>query len=505
MTDQNTPADQQDLWSFNPIKLLPSRAAATELFTTCTIGAVLTELASFAIGLWLLIRTDELDFSVFLAALAVTAITIMIIFWMRTKAGFWSVGIFFLMELLAGLYGLYDARAQYAAMSQGAGKFHLEWKIYAAPAVFDLVISAWALRAFLFVVRHGGRLSGADAPAETVFPPVAPSPSLRETQLQPDRPAVEQPLVEAAAQSRPAESPQQTARNPGETRQQMHPRNVAAISLFLVAIIAGVTKLYFMPATGAADANSGTPSAISALPAIQADLIVSEQLRREGIEVAEGDTGPNAYCLNEKLLIANNTSKPLALGAALYATEWSTLGIVQPAGTIALPLDEEGQLVVHDEETNKILFSIGVTKCGPANAEPASAEPVGRWTSSWGQGTSEYEIKNDSAGSDNFFISCPSGAGAQVYITVGGVSPAPGDKVLVTAGGDEVELYASPEGHIATESHVDHDSFIALWGLLRSRSAMRVRLLGGQSTSFSLQGAAKVLPSEPCETGYASM
>ncbi|RYD42185.1 MAG: hypothetical protein EOP63_13630 [Sphingomonadales bacterium] len=54
-------------------------------------------------------------------------------------------------------------------------------------------------------------------------------------------------------------------------------------------------------------------------------------------------------------------------------------------------------------------------------ASTARAEPIGRWWSGFGQGTLEYAIKNDSAGSDYFCIACPIGEGARMI--VGGVDP----------------------------------------------------------------------------------
>lgn len=56
---------------------------------------------------------------------------------------------------------------------------------------------------------------------------------------------------------------------------------------------------------------------------------------------------------------------------------------------------------------------------------PATAEPIGRWFSGFGQGTVEYGIKNDSAGSDYFYIACTP-EGAQIRVTVGEKTPRQG-------------------------------------------------------------------------------
>lgn len=131
----------------------------------------------------------------------------------------------------------------------------------------------------------------------------------------------------------------------------------------------------------------------------------------------------------------------------------------------------------------------------------AGAEPIGRWFSGYGQGTMEYGLKNDSAGSDYFYIACPED-GATISFTVGGKNPRPNSKVFVVIGSDEYELYTDKAGEFRTDSHVDYDTFRTLWSSLRAGNAARVRLSSGQSTAFTLAGAAKVLPREQCKTGF---
>lgn len=132
----------------------------------------------------------------------------------------------------------------------------------------------------------------------------------------------------------------------------------------------------------------------------------------------------------------------------------------------------------------------------------ASAEPMGKWFSGWGQGVSEYGIKNDSAGSDYFYIACPDDDGAVIHITVGGKNPEPLSTVIVTIGSDEYELYINDSRKFDTSSHVASDNFTALWAALRSGEVMRVRLSTGETTAFTLKGTSKALPQSPCVTSF---
>jgi hypothetical protein len=131
----------------------------------------------------------------------------------------------------------------------------------------------------------------------------------------------------------------------------------------------------------------------------------------------------------------------------------------------------------------------------------AKAEPIGRWWAGYGQGTFEYGIHNDSADSDTIYIACGE---EQTYISfrVGGVEPREGSIVIVTIGPDEFELSVNQWGNFPTGSHVDSENFRALWDAARSGQFMRVRLATGQSTVFTLKGAAKTLPKKACKTDF---
>ncbi|NEX91177.1 hypothetical protein [Caulobacter sp. 17J65-9] len=136
-----------------------------------------------------------------------------------------------------------------------------------------------------------------------------------------------------------------------------------------------------------------------------------------------------------------------------------------------------------------------------AAASSVAAEPMGVWWSGFGQGTFEYGIKNDSAGSDSVYIAC-SDDSTTISFTVGGEDPKPAQSVVVTIGGDEFEVWTDQLGRGGTASHASADTFTALWAAMRKGDVMRVRLASGRSTAFTLKGAAKALPKEPCTPDF---
>jgi len=141
-----------------------------------------------------------------------------------------------------------------------------------------------------------------------------------------------------------------------------------------------------------------------------------------------------------------------------------------------------------------------VTLLVPAGS--TSAASFGEWGAGFGQGVLEYGIKNDSAGSDHLYIACSDDWGTSVSFTVGGKSPPAKSDVFVAAGRDQLELSTDEWGSFTTKSHVASDTFRYLWAIIRRESVLHVRLASGESTTFSLKGAAKVLPREPCKTDY---
>lgn len=140
--------------------------------------------------------------------------------------------------------------------------------------------------------------------------------------------------------------------------------------------------------------------------------------------------------------------------------------------------------------------------CGLSTSTVAIAEPIGHWFSGFGQGATEYGIKNDRAGNDYFYIACSPDFGTTIRITVGGKDAPPNKHVKVVIGPDEFELFTENNGDFRTDSRVASDTFRSLWSSMRNGSAMRVRLQSGESTVFTLKGSSKVLDKEPCETDF---
>lgn len=131
----------------------------------------------------------------------------------------------------------------------------------------------------------------------------------------------------------------------------------------------------------------------------------------------------------------------------------------------------------------------------------AHAEPIGRWRSGFGQGTLEYGIKNDSAGSDEIYIAC-SETSTMMYFSIGGAEPPASSQVILTIGNDEFQILTNEKGIGVTDCHVCADNFDALWPALRSGSVVWVSYQDGKRTKFTLDGSSKALPPERCKADF---
>lgn len=149
-------------------------------------------------------------------------------------------------------------------------------------------------------------------------------------------------------------------------------------------------------------------------------------------------------------------------------------------------------------KTHLMLPALGLVMLSAA----VSAANFGRWGSGFGQGVLEYGIQNDSAGSDRIYIACSDDWGTSISFTVGGKNPPARSDVFVAAGRDQLELMTDENGSFRTGSHVASDTFRYLWTMMRRENVLHVRLSSGESTSFTLNGAAKVLPRDPCKTDF---
>jgi hypothetical protein len=128
------------------------------------------------------------------------------------------------------------------------------------------------------------------------------------------------------------------------------------------------------------------------------------------------------------------------------------------------------------------------------------------WTSESAQGITEYRV--DNAQGDTFTLSCDveasktGGEGTAILVTIGGKDPEPGAAVKVILDTETLVLQADQASMIGTECAACSQRFKTLWNKLRTAKTMRVQLGTGAPASFSLDGAAAVLPATPCKTGF---
>jgi hypothetical protein len=73
----------------------------------------------------------------------------------------------------------------------------------------------------------------------------------------------------------------------------------------------------------------------------------------------------------------------------------------------------------------------------------------------------------------------------------------------VVLDGATFALQTSQAGMIGTNCAACAEQFKTLWGKLRAAKTMSVELGTGAPASFSLEGAATVLPATPCKTGFS--
>jgi hypothetical protein len=125
----------------------------------------------------------------------------------------------------------------------------------------------------------------------------------------------------------------------------------------------------------------------------------------------------------------------------------------------------------------------------------AQAEPVGRWYVDTGQGSPTYGF-NKGSGLDAISIVCMPGD-ARVRVLVGTGSPRPRDMVKFIVDGNEWDLFTNDSQEVSAGGS-DSGSFAGLWNAMRRGKVLRVRLASGGTATFSLAGAARTLPRQPC-------
>ncbi|NBJ13698.1 hypothetical protein [Microvirga arsenatis] len=133
---------------------------------------------------------------------------------------------------------------------------------------------------------------------------------------------------------------------------------------------------------------------------------------------------------------------------------------------------------------------------------------AGKWTSGVGQGIVEHIVRNGPG--NDFNISCDVGYSEDAELTGISISirdngPPPKSTVRIFIDDEEFQFGVDDHGGIKTNYRVNADNFIALWETLRSGKSMRVLFEDGRTSSFSLDGAKKVLGSKPCGTNFYAM
>jgi hypothetical protein len=129
----------------------------------------------------------------------------------------------------------------------------------------------------------------------------------------------------------------------------------------------------------------------------------------------------------------------------------------------------------------------------------AQAEPIGRWFGASDSGAPVYGFTRDAAGLDAIQIVCAPGE-PRLRVLVGSARPKPRDLVKFVIDGTEWDLFTNDDQEVTPQGQ-DGGSFIGLWNGLRRGQAVRVRLASGGAATFSLRGAARVLPRQPCGGG----
>ncbi|MGA5656822.1 hypothetical protein [Rahnella contaminans] len=113
------------------------------------------------------------------------------------------------------------------------------------------------------------------------------------------------------------------------------------------------------------------------------------------------------------------------------------------------------------------------------------------WTSGYAQGTAEYTILGK--GQSQLYLACES-TGSQAATII--FTDANGHQVSMD-GGQELTMKIDNEEEVSiseSESHVGSDNVMWAWNKLRSGKRVIVSGTGAKPTTFTLKGAATVLP-----------
>ncbi|MBX3905235.1 MULTISPECIES: hypothetical protein [Ralstonia] len=114
---------------------------------------------------------------------------------------------------------------------------------------------------------------------------------------------------------------------------------------------------------------------------------------------------------------------------------------------------------------------------------------VGRWTSGWGQGTSEYTVVD--AKRNALYIACSEDRPVSMSLTVAGKeygSYTQQEFSLIIDGKEISTPYA-------TSSRVGADNFRYAWDAMRKAKSLQAKTADGKVVTLPLVNAAKALPS----------
>ncbi|MDR3576824.1 MAG: hypothetical protein P4L50_23410 [Anaerolineaceae bacterium] len=131
------------------------------------------------------------------------------------------------------------------------------------------------------------------------------------------------------------------------------------------------------------------------------------------------------------------------------------------------------------------------------------------WTSGFGQGFSEYTVKNGPG--NQFTISCDVsesekvGEKTSIEMMIVGKSPPPDSMVVVVLDGDEFQIQVDKFGSGNLDCHVCYDNFRAMWERLRTARTMLMQYADHRSSKFTMLGARKALSPKPCKTPFEVM
>ena len=136
----------------------------------------------------------------------------------------------------------------------------------------------------------------------------------------------------------------------------------------------------------------------------------------------------------------------------------------------------------------------------PANAQYNS---YGDWRSEFQMGVISYRVENGT--SNSLSINCNESSDSyatDISVRIQNIFPSSNSQVKFSFGEDIVQMVTSVNGFIETDNRVNAENFAYLWDKLRQNRFLTVTFANGLSQIFSLDGAARLLPTKTCTTEY---